>query len=309
MSIEFASPNVWPIYDNWILISRGASRIVALKNGKGLECKPSTPAIGVTELTEKTKDIRPGHRAIATRLALQGHRLFLLTGKSPIELAYVYALDRGRRKAKLEVRVAEVINVPVAFHVVRHIPAGKSSLVVNSSKWTAKEELSDALLVAHQIYRQAAIALDVASYGFADVNSDLTVVDLRKNNSPGWAALRPLGKKSVANIFVVGKVLNNSGSNGSNWDHDCIVDTRLPSQKEFGRLIAHELGHAFGIEGHAEGSFQGTTRKEIRGDQTIYTSEKTRYLMSANLPEEEGFDAGIQRNHVWAMREGAKKIK
>ena len=83
MSIEFASPNAWPIYDNWILISKGASRIVALKNGKGLDCKPSTTAIGVTELTETTKNIRPGHRAIAKRLALQGHRLFLLTGKSP----------------------------------------------------------------------------------------------------------------------------------------------------------------------------------------------------------------------------------
>jgi hypothetical protein len=307
--IEFATPNVWPIYDNWILISKGASRIVALKNGKGLQCKPSTTAIDVTELTDTTKHIRPGHQAIARRLASQGHSLFLLTGKSAVELAYVYALDKGRRQAKLEVRVADVINVPVAFHVVRHIPAGKSSLVVNSSKWTAKEELIDALLVAHQIYRQAAIALDVASYGFADVNSDLTVVDTRKQDSPGWAALRPHSKKSVANIFVVGKVLNNSGSNGSNWDHDCVVDTRPPSQKEFGRLIAHELGHAFGIEGHAEGAFKGTTRKEIRGDQTIYTSEKTRYLMSANLPEEEGFDAGIHRNHVWVMREGAKKIK
>ncbi len=48
------------VYDNWILISKGAQRVVALKNGKGLECKPSTPAIGVTELTETTKNIRPG---------------------------------------------------------------------------------------------------------------------------------------------------------------------------------------------------------------------------------------------------------
>jgi len=309
MSIEFASPNAWPIYDNWILISKGASRIVALKNGKGLECKPSTTSIDVTELTETTRNIRPGHRTIAKRLALQGHRLFLLTGKSPVELASVYALDKGRRRAKLDVRVAEVINVPVAFHVVRHIPAGKSSLVVNSSKWTAKEELSDALLVAHQIYRQAAIALEVAAYAFADVNSDLTVVDIRNEQSPGWAALRPLGKKSVANIFVVGQVLNKGGTNGSTLDHDCIVDTRSPSQKEFGRLIAHELGHAFGIEGHAEGAFKGTTHKEIRGDQIVYTSEKARYLMSVDLPEEEGFDAGIQRNHVWTMREGARNIK
>lgn len=308
MSVEFASPNVWPIYGNWVLLAKGASRIVALKNGRGLECKPSTRAIGVSELLETSTKIRPGHRAIAKRLARHGHRLFLLTGRRPVELGYVFAYEGTRRRAKLEVRVAELIKVSVAFHVVRHLPPGRNALVVNSGKWTSKEELSHALRVAHQIYRQAGIALELASYGFADVNSDLTVVDTRDENSPGWAALRPLGKKSAVNIFVVAKVRNNRGTSGATFERDCIVDTRPPSQKEFGRLIAHELGHAFGIRGHAEGFFKGMTHKEIRGNQVIYTSEKTRYLMSANLPEEDGFDAGIQRNYASLMRKGARKI-
>ena len=192
--------------------------------------------------------------------------------------------------------------------MVRHIPAGRSSLVVNSSKWTAKEELSDALLVAHQIYRQAAIALEVAVYGFADVNSDLTVVDIRNEKSPGWPAPRLLGKKSVANIFVVGQVLNKGGTNGSTRDHDCIVDTTSPSRERIRAADRSRIGPRIRNRRACRGRFQGV-HAEIRGDQIVYTSEKTRYLMSADLPEEEGFDAGIQRNHVWIMREGARKIK
>jgi hypothetical protein len=295
MSTVFFSPNVWPIYYRFVLISKGAQRLVALKNGAGLECEPTNPAaLRVTELTEASKNIRPGHRAIAKQLARRGHRLFLLTGVRAVELAHVDAFEGKKRITRLDVQVAEVIKVPVAFHVVRHVPQGKSGFVTHSKKWTTREELSGALRVAHQIYRQAAIALEMDSYNFADVKNDLGVeVDLRKENSPGWAALRAHSKKSVVNVFVVGKVINKTGqaSHGATVDLDCVVDTTEPSEKEFGQLIAHELGHAFDM-GH-------TTNSE--------GSRPTRFLMSQDIPGE--FDAGIARNTAKAMRGAAKRIK
>ena len=201
-----------------------------------------------------------------------------------------------------------MINVPVAFHVVRHLPAGRSSLVVNSSKWTAKEELSDALLVAHQIYRQAAIALEVAAYGFADVNSDLTVVDIRNEKSPGWAALRPLGKKSVANIFVVEQVLNNGGTDGSTWDHDCIVDTTSPSRERIRAADRSRIGPRIRNRRACRGRFQGVHAGN-QGRPDRFFLRKDSLSDVTDLPEEEGFDAGIQRIIWIVLREGARKIK
>lgn len=316
MVTKFVSPNVWPIYDNWFMLHKGGSRLVALQNGPGFRCKSSTSGLHFRELTVNSKNMRPGHREIAKQAARKKQRLFLLTGIRVTKGAQFRAYDKESQKAKLTVKVADFIKVPLVFHIVRHIPKDTTRLSEHSKKWTTTSDLMEVLNAANRIFRRAAIRLEMASKTFADVPDLGDWVDTRKKDTTGMVKLRTHSKKSVVNVFVVGKVLNNRSTSGTTLDRDIIVDTRDSSKSEFSRLIAHELGHAFGYSSHKATSIKTGETQTMRGSgsKANITYEKdiminTRYLMAGDLMESEGFDAGLAKTDIEVMRTGARKIK
>ena len=164
--------------------------------------------------------------------------------------------------------VAKVLRVPAAFHLVRHLPKGSRSFVSHSKK-ADKSSMVQALALANGIFRQAAIAFDVDSFGFADVGIDLGVV---ANLTDGRDAISIRAKRSDkvwTNVFVVGELLNHSRTNGTTFEKKDVIIGDHKDGYAFAITLAHELGHVLTL-GHVQPDPR--TRHFVRKDGNVTVS-------------------------------------
>lgn len=342
MPPTFISANQWLISDNWLMVAEHDFRYVILKDGPGLRAV-STRHIRLIEITGASEKelsvvrgmerdlvctdpavslqdgfsdtscrsllaaVQPSMESYLLATLPKNARLFAVVGKFE-GTGLVKALDGKHEKARLTVEVAKVIRVPAAFQIVRHLPNGTRSFVAHSSK-ADKNSIIAALALANGILRQAAIAFDLDSFSSADVAQDLrAVVDIRKVDSPSVVAIRAkrVGNGQT-NVFLVAKVLNNSGTDGTTFEkQDVIVDDHKDGYT-LARTLAHEFGHVLNL-GHVYPDPK--TMKQVRkdGNSTIWRMEPTINLMGPG--EEEALKQGqitIARSRARELAKAKKK--
>ena len=313
MTAKFKSLNEnLPIYDDWLFVSKGSLRWIVLDQGESWSCRSSSRSVKIDEIDfTSPRKLAPGVRPAAAVQRILGRRLFSISGNSKIREATIEGRKGILTRKLLKIEVGDVIDVPIVFKVLRHKQENSGKLIAHAGKWTSRHEVRRAADVANRVLGQAGIRLKVVSIENADVRTHLGPrIDTRHHASTGnpypatefqyYKNIKPLRKSGAINVFVVNDVLNHSASEATNRTAEFNILTGVekePSIEEWGRTIAHEVGHSLGFpRGHPPSTFRGTNGKT-----------KTRYLMAADLPDE--VDTGIPKPHVIRMRSAAVMLQ
>lgn len=332
MKPEFLSANTnWPISGGWMMIPRSGIRYVLLTRAKGLTCRSSKHVQLVdlanpkdddsTSVIDRETDICT-EAAISTEKAcrqasttwvkyllpwvnvLKTHpdsRPLAVLGNHPGD-GVIKAFDGRTERARLSVTVAETVAVPTAVHVVRHQPGGGKTFTPHSSRMD-KQKLLKALALANGILAQAAVKIELRSYDYADIESDLgKMIDCRSSDTSGFTMIvKKRVPSASANIFIVGLLRNNSGTHGVTHEHRDIIVDDSEDDFSFARTLAHEFGHVLGL-GHLLPNPKDLKKTRTEGNVVHYKQPPLINLMAPGDYE------GLKKDQISKMRERARRL-